>query len=125
VRLRYAFRPTPAFDAVVASRLGRELRAPDLSQEVTYHDRGDQRPRPLPARGRLLDLHVPASVDVTVLAGRRRPGLVLRFRELTGAAAVARVRPLDGTPLLCAPDEAELGMARLDAVGQVEVQLTA
>jgi hypothetical protein len=50
---------------------------------------------------------------------------VLRFRELTGAAAVARVRPLDGTPLLCAADEAELGMARLDADGQVEVQLTA
>jgi hypothetical protein len=59
----------------------------------------------------MFDLQVPASVDVTVFAGRRRPGLVLRLREHTGAAAVARVRPLDGPPLLCIADETTLAAA--------------
>ncbi|SCG74948.1 glycoside hydrolase family 38 N-terminal domain-containing protein [Micromonospora inositola] len=91
VILRYAFTPLSTYDPVAAWRLGRDLRAPVLTNLVTWLDKGASTPR-RPAAGTLLDAALPSNVDASVFAGRRANGVVVRLRELAGTAATASVR---------------------------------
>lgn len=93
LRLRYAFRPADGFDPAAATRLGRELRAPAASSTVTWLDKADTAPRPLPAgSGTLVDLDAPAAVAVTIAGTAVEGQLLLRVQELTGTGRTVRLR---------------------------------
>lgn len=86
--LRWSFAPMERFDAAAAARLGRELRWPAVSGEVTWWDKFDTDPRPLPPTGSLYDLGLceadAQAVHVTVAQTRDGQALVVRLAELAG-----------------------------------------
>jgi alpha-mannosidase len=125
--LRYAFRPSPSFDPVAATRLGRELRSPALVNEVTLLDKGDEAPRPLPARAALFRTELPDNVDAAVFPARREPGIVLRLREVAGRPAVASAwhpAPVGAADAFrCLATEEPSASLPVDVDGRVDVEL--
>jgi len=112
LRLRYAFAPADGFEPAAATRLGRELRAAPAVSTVTWLDKADSAPRPLPAgSGRLVDFDAPGDVAVTV-AGGRSDGLVLvRVQEIAGRARAVGLRVPAGVDRIrsCLADERPTG----------------
>jgi len=100
--LRYAFEPMAAFDAVRAHRLGRQLRMPALARVVRPIDKFARRGGPLADSGSLLDLQCSPTVDAYPVSGPMDAALMIRCRELAGAAG--RVTAPSGWHLLpCHP----------------------
>jgi len=125
--LRYAFRPSPEFDPVGATRLGSGLRTPVLAGEVTELDKGDADPRPLGTGGALLRASLPENLDVTVFAGRVRDGVLVRLREVAGSAATATVWHPGATgtarAFLCDASEDPVGPLDLGADGAALIRV--
>ncbi|WP_433892663.1 hypothetical protein [Streptomyces sp. CA-111067] len=125
--LRYSFTPLPAFDPERASRLGRELRVPAVAGDVTWLDKADTDPRPLPAdRGALLDLGAADGVHISVAESREPGGLVLRVQDLTGAARAVRLRHPSGAGgrvRLAYADERPRDGLPVDAEGHFTIEL--
>ncbi|NUR70523.1 MAG: hypothetical protein HOU81_06865 [Hamadaea sp.] len=120
--LRYAFTPLPAFDPVAAGRFGREVRAAATATEITWLDKFDVDPRPLPDTGSLLDLDLPETVHATVAQPRTGDGLLLRLQDLAGRA-VRVVLPVAGDVTLCTADEREIGPLPRDDGGLPTVDI--
>ncbi|MCP2329428.1 hypothetical protein HDA40_007935 [Hamadaea flava] len=120
--LRYAFTPLPAFDPVAAGRFGREVRAAATATEITWLDKFDIDPRPLPATGSLLDLDLPETVHATVAQPRTGDGLLLRLQDLSGRAARIPL-PVTGDATLCTADEREIGPLPTDDDGRLTVEI--
>jgi hypothetical protein len=127
VTLRYAFAPMPAHDPVAAWRLGRDVRTPAPANLVTWLDKGEHGPRPLPASGTLFEADLPSNVDATIFAGRRQPGVVVRLRELAGHGACALLThpcPAPGAVAnLCSATEEPREALPVGPDGTIEVSL--
>jgi hypothetical protein len=121
--LRYAFTPLPGFDPVAAGRFGREVRAAVVATEISWLDKFDTGPRPLPAAGRLLDLDLPAAVHATVAEPRSGHGLLLRLQNLAGTATTVDLPPSLAGAVRCHADERPLAPLLPDAAGRSTVDL--
>lgn len=90
---RYAFRPAASWDPAAAARFGREVRVEPCVAVLGWMDKFDTAVRPLPEDGAsLLDVRAPDHVVPTVVAARRRAGLLVRLQETVGEAGTVAIR---------------------------------
>lgn len=127
VELRYAFKPARDFDAADAARFGRSVRTPALVGDITYTDRCDDEPRPLPATGVLLKTEATNNIAIGVYAGRHHNGPTVRVQETAGRPGNAVVwHPDPGSQAwaqLCAATETPQALTEIASDGAVRLQV--
>lgn len=120
--------PTSGWDPALAARFGRDVRAPLESNEVTWLDKFDLDPRPLPATGSaLLEVGLPVDLVATVHGAGDGHDLVVRVQETAGRPASASIRHpggADGEAWRCDATEDPQEQLPVGGDGVVTVDLT-